>query len=82
VIVQRQRFGAMKARPHRVFRMLGPQVHSLPYDVQMDAAHGLRRLQAQQVLRERGVLHSRPLLGRPYYPFTLPTGNPEAPLVL
>ena len=40
VIVQRQRLGAVRARPHRVIWVLGPHVHALPCDVQMDAAHG------------------------------------------
>ena len=79
VIVQRQRLGAVRARPRRVLRMFGPDIHALPLNVQVHAAHGPRRLQAQQVLIQRSVLHGRSLLGRPYYPFSLPTGNPEAP---
>lgn len=79
VIVQRQRLGAVRARPRRVLRVLGPEVYALPMDVQVHAAHGPRRLQAQQVLIERGVVHGRPLLGRPSYPFSLPMRNPDAP---
>jgi hypothetical protein len=44
-------------------------------DIQVHMAHGPRRLQAQQILIECGVLHGRPLLGRPYYSFTLSTEN-------
>lgn len=53
---------AARACPRRVLRMFGPHVHALPFDVQIDAAYGLRRLQAQQLLIERGVLHGCPSL--------------------
>lgn len=79
VVIQRQRLGAVRAHPRRVLRVFGPYVHALPFDIQVHAAHGPRRLQHQQVLIERGVLHGRSLLDRPYYPFRLPMGNPEAP---
>ena len=79
VVVEQQCFCAVQARPRYSLRMLGPHVHPLTLDVQGHAAHGPWQLQAQQVLIERGVLHGRSLLGRPYYAVTLPTGNPEAP---
>lgn len=37
---------------------------------------GRNEQEARQVLEERGVLLSWPLLGRPFYPLTLPTGEP------
>ena len=79
MIVQRERCRAVRTRPRRILRVLGPHVHTLPADIQVHAAHGPRRLQAQHVLIARGVVQGRPLLGRPSYPFILPTGNPEAP---
>ena len=82
VIVQRQRLGAVRARPHRVLRVLGPHIHSLPGDVQLDAAHGPRRLQAQQVLIQRGVLHGGLLMRSASYPVRLPMRNPDAPTFL
>ena len=82
VIVQRQRLGAVRARLYRVLRVLGPHIHTLPCDVQLDAAHGPRRLQAQQVLIQPGVLHGGLLMRPASYPVRLPMRNPDAPQFL
>ena len=82
MVVKRQCLRAVRARPRRVLRMLGPHVHLLPFDIQVHAAHRPRRLQAQQVLIECGVLHGDLLVRPPCYPFRLPMRNPEAPFLL
>ena len=80
VIVPRQRLGAVRARPPRVLRVLGPHDHARPCDVQMDAAHRPRRLQAPQVWIPLGVVHGGLLMRPPSCPVRLPMRNPDAPL--
>jgi len=67
------------ARPRRGFWVFVPYVYALPFDIHVHAAHFPRRLQAQEVLIERGGLDGRSLLGQSYCPSSLPMGNPEAP---
>ena len=56
-------------------KLLAASYEESQVDIQVHMAHGPRRLQAQQILIECGVLRGRPLLGRPYYSFTLSTEN-------
>jgi hypothetical protein len=81
VIVQRQRLRAVRTRPHRVLGVLGSHVHALPCDVQLDAAHGPCRLQTQQVLIPRDVLHGGLLIRPGSYPVRRPMRNPDAPKI-
>ena len=74
VIVEREFSRTLGTGPRRTLWVFGPHVPVLPFEVPCCAAHGPQRLQAQQVLQERGVLN-RSLLARPSsYPS--PSGYP------
>ena len=81
VVVQRQRLGAVRARPHRVLGVLGPDVHALPFDVQ--TARGSR---STAISSPTGIDKVRCLAWWPpdkarILPVRLPMRNPDAPLL-
>jgi hypothetical protein len=80
MIVQRALSSTFRAWPLQTLRVLDPDVHSLPFDIELNLRDKPGIFNPQQMTVQVGIAHDSPPFGKRVYHHLLPTENPEAPL--
>jgi hypothetical protein len=81
MIVQPALSSTLRAWPLQTLGVLDPDIHPLPFDIELNIRHKPWSLKPQQMTIQIDIAHDSSPFGKRVYHTLLPTENPEGPLV-